>query len=561
MSQVREFLCNKSSDLFCYTCGKFTTIDKRKHITKRIKGLYKAYFNIEIENQTKCWVPHTICSTCHRNLHKWGNNEGHMSFGRPMIWRDPINHETNCYICLTKTYGYSRKIKDLVMYAVVDSVTHPVPHSAELPVPPSPQPNVAEVGYDEGTDDDTRHDSDDGADPLYIPDTNEPHYLTQGDFNDIVRDLNLTKEFSELLGSRLQQWKLLQNDVRITATRTRSDNLAACFGIHEKICYCKDIAQLFTTMNQEFVADEWRLFIDGSKTSIKAVLLHIGNVKPSTPVAFAVQMKEEFDTMKRILDLIQYDRYQFLIVADFKVIALLMGLQSGYTKYCCFLCLWDSRARNEHFTRLNWPDRVEYIPGRNNVKSQPIVRRENIILPPLHIKLGLMKNFVVAVGKTNTEAIDVLARIFPRLSRAKVEQGIFVGPQIRKAIQSDEFRDALTPDQANAWDAFQDLIDGFLGRHRNAHYREMVDRMLESFRTIGSTLSLKMHFLRSHLNFFPPNLGDYSDEHGERFHQDISDMEDRFNGRYVPHMLGEYCWTLLRDTRAIHKRRSSKKHF
>ena len=34
-------------------------------------------------------------------------------------------------------------------------------------------------------------------------------------------------------------------------------------------------------------------------------------------------------------------------------------------------------------------------------------------------------------------------------------------------------------------------------------------------------MSLKLHFLHSHLYFFPENLGDVSDEHGERFHQDI----------------------------------------
>lgn len=60
-------------------------------------------------------------------------------------------------------------------------------------------------------------------------------------------------------------------------------------------------------------------------------------------------------------------------------------------------------------------------------------------------------------------------------------------------------------------------------------------------------------YLNLHKDFFPENLGAYSDEYDERFHQDISDMEDRFNGRYIPNMLGEYCWSLLRDTKAIHK--------
>ena len=42
---------------------------------------------------------------------------------------------------------------------------------------------------------------------------------------------------------------------------------------------------------------------------------------------------------------------------------------------------------------------------------------------------------------------------------------------------------------------------------------------------MGCLMSLKIHFLHFHLNFFPPNLGAVSDEHGERFHQDITKME------------------------------------
>ncbi|XP_036339967.1 protein furry-like isoform X2 [Rhagoletis pomonella] len=36
----------------------------------------------------------------------------------------------------------------------------------------------------------------------------------------------------------------------------------------------------------------------------------------------------------------------------------------------------------------------------------------------------------------------------------------------------------------------------------------------------AARMSLKMHLLNSHLDFFPPNLGAESDEQGERFHQD-----------------------------------------
>ncbi|UYV81448.1 hypothetical protein LAZ67_20001231 [Cordylochernes scorpioides] len=56
----------------------------------------------------------------------------------------------------------------------------------------------------------------------------------------------------------------------------------------------------------------------------------------------------------------------------------------------------------------------------------------------------------------------------------------------------------------------------------------------------------KIHFLHSHLDFFPDNLGAVSDERGERFHQDISSMEKRYQGKWSPGMLADYCWTLKR---------------
>jgi len=40
-------------------------------------------------------------------------------------------------------------------------------------------------------------------------------------------------------------------------------------------------------------------------------------------------------------------------------------------------------------------------------------------------------------------------------------------------------------------------------------------------------MSLKIHFLESHLDLFPENLGKVSDERGERFNQDILAKEKR----------------------------------
>ena len=44
-------------------------------------------------------------------------------------------------------------------------------------------------------------------------------------------------------------------------------------------------------------------------------------------------------------------------------------------------------------------------------------------------------------------------------------------------------------------------------------------------------MSVKVHFLHSHLDYFPENLGAMSEEQGERFHQVLKTMEKRSQGR------------------------------
>ena len=64
---------------------------------------------------------------------------------------------------------------------------------------------------------------------------------------------------------------------------------------------------------------------------------------------------------------------------------------------------------------------------------------------------------------------------------------------------------------------------------------------MQNFKAIGAHMSIKMHFLNSHLNYFPDNCGNFSEEQGERFHQDIRVMKERYQGRWDASMLADYC--------------------
>lgn len=64
------------------------------------------------------------------------------------------------------------------------------------------------------------------------------------------------------------------------------------------------------------------------------------------------------------------------------------------------------------------------------MKHKPLVDPIKIMLPLLHIKLGLMKNCVKTIDKDG-EGFKYLKEIFPKISNAKIMEGIFfVGPQI-----------------------------------------------------------------------------------------------------------------------------------
>lgn len=71
-------------------------------------------------------------------------------------------------------------------------------------------------------------------------------------------------------------------------------------------------------------------------------------------------------------------------------------------------------------------------------------------------------------------------------------------------------------------------------------------------------MSIKKLYLFSHMDLFPDNLGSMSDEQGERFHQEITEMETMYQG-YWDAAMSDYCWTLQRDIPNAEHSKSSKR--
>ncbi|GBP67189.1 hypothetical protein EVAR_42068_1 [Eumeta japonica] len=230
-----------------------------------------------------------------------------------------------------------------------------------LPHPVCPGSSSANILDDNNSDVEFKSISSDSDE--FSPQENTPHLINQAEFNDLVRDLQLSRSKAELLGSRLQQWNLLLPDTKVTFSETEA-KFTQNFSKEKVNIVIAQISGLFEAMNQNYDKTEWRLFIDSSKYSLKAVLLHNGNKKPSIPIGHAVNCKESYETMRTLINLIKYKEHKWKVCGDLKVIGMLVGLQGGYTKYCCFLCLWDSRAKQHHYVRKEWPVRNEYIRAK-----------------------------------------------------------------------------------------------------------------------------------------------------------------------------------------------------
>ncbi|ESN97976.1 hypothetical protein HELRODRAFT_177647 [Helobdella robusta] len=423
------------------------------------------YTLVHNRNQDKDWAPHMVCKACTVYLRQWTKGKKTcLKFGIPMVWREQRNHDTDCYFCSIDLTGINRKNRSSLDDE--DQETE-----EEWPV----------------VDDET------------------PQLFSQQELNDLVRDLSLSKASAELHQEYLQFFSEVQD-----------------------LVYCTDIAQLLHHLGvPQYKPEDWRLFIDSSKRSLKCVLLHNGNQFASVPLAHSTKLKEKYEAVKYMLEMIRYDQHKWVICVDLK---------------------------------MDWPVQEELVPCRaSNVIISPLVDRDRILFPPLHIKLGLIKQFTKALDKEGG-CFNYMCQTFPGVTIVKLKAGIFDGPQIRRLIRDPEFEKSMNKVEQEAWNAFVLVVKNFLGNNKARNYAELVNNMVTAFKKLGCNMSIKLHYLFSHMDRFPENLGSMSDEQGEKFHQEMKEMETRYQGRWNAVMMADYCWTLKSDIPdAEHSRVSNKR--
>ena len=162
-------------------------------------------------------------------------------------------------------------------------------------------------------------------------------------------------------------------------------------------------------MNQIVSVSSYRSF-----RFLKCICMHNGNQYP----LIIGHIKETYENGNFRLN---------QVCGDFKIINFSKGLQGGYTKHYCFFffpiflhfCFFVSFLLLRH-----WPSkRTPYSrQTKHELPALGIIGESH--MPPLHIRLDLVKQVVKALN-TEGEVCTYISNMFPHLSKAKLEGGIF----------------------------------------------------------------------------------------------------------------------------------------
>ncbi|KAI6653894.1 hypothetical protein LOD99_3070 [Oopsacas minuta] len=217
-------------------------------ITGFVKKAYLEYFGVILGDQDKTWAPHTVFRSSVENLRQWTKGiRKSLSYGIPMIWREPQNHISDCYFCMANISGFNAKTKSLIKYPNLHSAIRPVPHSIDVPVPKFTNLDViSEIDDCETRDSLIREDED--FIPCVLSRSNSPQLFNQSELNDLVRDLDLPKESAELLGSRLKEKNLLLPETKFYSYRNREIEFLKYFIMEDGFVFYHDVSPLVNAL-------------------------------------------------------------------------------------------------------------------------------------------------------------------------------------------------------------------------------------------------------------------------------------------------------------------------
>jgi hypothetical protein len=99
--------------------------------------------------------------------------------------------------------------------------------------------------------------------------------------------------------------------------------------------------------------------------------------------------------------------------------------------------------------------------GSKNIAQTSLVTTSKVVLPPPHIKLGVMQQFVKALNEEGG-CFKYICQKFTALTKATLKEGIFICPNIRKLLSDSTFESTVFATEKMPWQAFRDVLQSLL---------------------------------------------------------------------------------------------------
>ncbi|KAI6652494.1 hypothetical protein LOD99_7508 [Oopsacas minuta] len=264
-----------------------------QNITEFVNRAHHTYFKVKLGALDKSWATHKVHKFCVELLRSWSKGkEKHLPFGIPMIGRESKTHFNDCYFCMVNVMGCKKSDRHLLNY---------------------PNWNL-----------------------LFNQSLIEVIYLYQ--YSQSFSDSMMMKMVP--IRKKLKEKNLLHQGTKVTLYRYREHEFQQYFCERNGLVFCPNVEGPLLAMGvPNYNPSDWRLFIDSFKRSLKCVLLHNGNIFGSIPIGYSVKLKEEYNYVKEILEVINYSAHDWVIWVDLKMVNFLLGQQSGFTKFPLFSLL------------------------------------------------------------------------------------------------------------------------------------------------------------------------------------------------------------------------------
>ena len=169
-----------------------------------------------------------------------------------MVQGEPKEHLTNCYFCLVNTKGIGKKNRLNISYPSIPSAIRPVLHSDEFPPPVF---NGFVSSEDEETESEEEHiemaykQTDTESEDLSTESKKAvPQQINQLELNDLVHDLDLSKQAAEILAFRLKEKLVLHCSAKVSFHRKKMSSFCLILKRRNNL--------FIVTMYQDFSANQ-----------------------------------------------------------------------------------------------------------------------------------------------------------------------------------------------------------------------------------------------------------------------------------------------------------------